>query len=87
MCRLGALAVDGAARAVDAIGAERRTLQAIDQRAAQGAMIAKLGLAATVPDFIAANVADTTLRLDHEARASRDALAFDWPAMRRVDVG
>lgn len=85
VCRLGALAIDGEARAVDAIAANHRRWPAIGQREAQAAVIAKLGERIGVERFIAENVADPSLRLARESRAAADSLPFDWPEMRRAD--
>lgn len=87
VCRLGALVADGSAIALAAVAAGNRRLPARDQRAAQSAFIAKLGLAMDVEAFIASNLADAPTRLTRENEAARDARVFDWPALRRIDVG
>ncbi|MBM3523617.1 MAG: hypothetical protein FJX57_11725 [Alphaproteobacteria bacterium] len=85
VCRLGALAIDGVARAVDAIGASNRRWPAIGQRQAQTAMMDKLGERNEVERFIAENVATPALRRARELRAAVDALPFEWPNLRRPD--
>lgn len=85
-CRLGALTIDGAPLAVDAIRAENRMLNASDQPGAQRAMMRKLGLDIDVAQFILDNVGSAPTRLAREARASADALPFAWPSLRQVAI-
>lgn len=80
VCRLGALNLDGAARAMSAIPATGRTIHALDQRQVQEAVIRKLGLETPLEAFVRESVADTALREARERRLAFDAFAFAWPA-------
>jgi len=79
VCRLGALNLDGAARALSAIPATGRTLPALDQRQVQEAVIRKLGLATSLEIFIRESVADAALREIRERKLAADSFAFAWP--------
>jgi hypothetical protein len=86
VCRLGALNLGGAPRGLASKDAEGRRHPAIDQRAAQTAAIAKLGLDRDVDAFVRENAADAQLRLSREERLAADSLPFDWPQARIVPV-
>ncbi len=79
VCRLGALNLDGAPRALSAIPATGRMIPALDQRQVQATVIVKLGLEIPLEHFIRENVADPVLREMRETKLAADAIAFAWP--------
>ena len=87
VCRLGALNLGGEPRGLEAIAASGRRHAAIDQRSAQAAAIAKLGLDLDVEAFVRENATNERLRLAREATLTADAIIFDWPDSRVIQVG
>ncbi len=79
VCRLGALNLGGTPRALSAIAASGRRIPALDQRAVQAAVIAKLGLQSSLESFVRESVAEDRLREERERRLAIDAFPFAWP--------
>jgi hypothetical protein len=77
-CRAGCLAVDGRPRALAAVPAAGRRLASLEQRDAQRAVMAKLGVAGTVEDFVRQNADDEALRLERDLALWGDALPIGW---------
>ena len=79
--RSGAMTIDGAARALAASVAEGRSLAPLDQRGAQEAAMAKLGIVDSLKTFIRENLRDETLRHERERLLGLDALRLGWPRL------
>jgi hypothetical protein len=78
LCRAGALALDGAPRAVATIAAEGRRFAARDQYGIQAEVARRLGFAGTVEKFVRANRRET-VRIANEARLAGWGEPLAWP--------
>lgn len=86
LSRSGALTIDGAPRALAASVAEGRSFAPLDQRGAQEAAMAKLGVIDSIKTFIRENLRDEELRHERERLLAADARKLDSPGITVLPI-